>query len=552
MAQGQQQNHAGLKICIGECCFTGGAVKEAAVTDELQGSHQLKSATAVVIPHLGARWDYHAESKVTLNGKLHLAGPCLGAELKPNDTIALSLHDHSWEFNHAVIRNLELFGMEREEAMYWLPQLTQLLRGVTIPGLVLDTQLRPFLYAVPLSGITALRDPKSFLVNDFGVAAGDRDTTFAPLLAKLNIGTTEAAWRPDVPKAYGLVFATNLMQAERRALDRAQFTADQISFALRAGMSHLEDRKGARLLPWNGEQARTEVSLRPWVLIREVKSVKGWIRSVPLIDTRTQTDIGDSLQRIQIFAEHFLDASAVGDVKDQKGYRELTERERRLATGIQRSLRWLGIASRETQASDQFVASWVALEAILDAVEYPGLFSGNRAACRAVLQQKISETELPAAADALLGISIEMLKGRLLQNEWPLRRKLEIFARAIGVRLLPGDGPLISRLGRVRGKVLHTGRDDSEVSEEQLRGLQYLVERLLAAASFGAYRDLEDGLRHQIKLGQVGAEGGAAPMTLDGRDVPYSLTLSNGGVEWECIVEAKIYDSRNSELMFGN
>ncbi len=45
-----------------------------------------------------------------------------------------------------------------------------------------------------------------------------------------------------VPKAYGIVFATGMLQAEQRALDRAQFTADITNLAMSAGVSHFETR----------------------------------------------------------------------------------------------------------------------------------------------------------------------------------------------------------------------------------------------------------------------------------------------------------------------
>lgn len=60
--------------------------------------------------------------------------------------------------------------------------------------------------------------------------------------------------------------------------------------------------------------------------------------------------------------------------------------------------------------------------------------------------------------------------------------------------------------------MLHAGREDSIISNQQFRNLQYLVERLLMAT----YRDLENAAKHKLAFGILESEIGAAPLSLDG------------------------------------
>ncbi len=540
-------------FCFGEDCLPHQDVTRVEIVEQQEGRHLFTTASVKATPSDKVRWDFHAETVLYGKGELVHTGVCVKSTMEEDGAVTFSLHGPFWELGQATINNLEIFGMSNKEIMYWMPQLTGLVRGVTVEGLELDTQLRPFLYAVPLNGLTAREEPRSFFVKDFGVTAGDKDNTFAPLLAKTQTGLKEPVWHQDVPKAWGVVFATDILQAERRALDRAQFTADLISFALRAGVSHFETRHRADLLLWDVKKGRSTVSLHPWILLCEVKSVKGWIRSIPLVETRSTIDLSEGYDRIKLFSEHFLEASWVGDVQDQAGRRELSKRERQLATGTQRSLRWYGIAANEPDINDQFIATWVSLESILDSIEYPGVFAKERAEVRNSIQKKFKDIQFPESKEELLRVTPNLLEGRLLQNDWPLRRKLEIFAKAFGITLRSGDVKLINDLGRLRGKILHAGRDDAEISKEQLRKLQYLVERLLMAASTGGYRDIEDDIRHKLEFSKIGPEGSAVPLALDGRAVSYRFRLfrdKQGQQASEYVVEATVYDETNSDTEF--
>ena len=283
------------------------------------------------------------------------------------------------------------------------------------------------------------------------------------------------------------------------------------------------------------------------------KNTKGWIRTLPLIDQDTKVDLDDVYDRISFFAEHFLEASEAGDFVDQTEQRSLTDRERKLSAGIQRSLRWLGIASSEEGISDQFIATWISLESVLNAIDYPGVFNGARESVGDTVREAIAALRLPRQATQPLMISEEMIAGRVLQNQWPPRTKLELFAKACGVHLRPGDSELVRDLGRLRNEVFHHGRDDPSVSSQQLRRLQYLVERLVSAASVYGYEDIEEQNRYQLQFGEIGPEGGGAALSLDGRDVPYVFRVVKdqaGRLVQEFIIEGKVYNELNSDVSF--
>ena len=344
-----------------------------------------------------------------------------------------------------------------------------------------------------------------------------------------------------------------MLEAERLALARARFTADLIGFALRTGISHFDSRYETEPLEWDAEVGRAIVSLHPFILLSEVKEPKGWIRSVPLVDRHKEIDLGDCYERIAFFAERFVEATQAGDFVDQVKKRQLSKRERKLSVAIQRSLRWQAIAADEDDLCDRFIAVWISLEAILDAVDYPGVFEKGRRPLRDSVKQKIGELSAPEKATDLLTVSKEMLRNRILQDQWPLPRKLEIFAKVFGVELRPDDLKLVRDLSKARGAVFHAGNDNPVLLEGQIQQLVYLVERLVVATSIFGYEDLEDG-RRQLQFGQIGPEGGAAPLFLDGREVPYRFCVwsdRNMRQVWEVNVEGKLYNVNNADLGFG-
>jgi hypothetical protein len=537
------------KICIGTYCFPEETIINATISAHNEERYSFNTADVQISPGPDSRWDYRAEATLDEDGERLMTGICTNAIVTDGGDLSVSLSGPFWKLQHSHSGELEFFGMPPKEIMYWL--MTLLKDRIEIEGLKLDNEPRPFMYAVPLNGITD-HNLKSFFQNDIGVAAAEMDTTFAPLMAKLKMGQTQPVWQPDVPKAYGVVFASDLLQAEQLALDRAQFTADLINFTFKSGASHFETRNGGELLSWNAGKALATVSLHPWILLREIKSLKGWVRCLSPVETRASIELSEGFGRIKSFFEHFKETMLVDDFHDQIGKRELSRTERRILRAVRRCIRWHGIASREPDLRDKFLGFWIALEAILESIEYPEVFAGDRVFVKDYLSDKIDSAPFPKNQPKTLTVDANLLKGRLLQNEWPLKSKLGAFAEAFGIKLQSDDLKLINDLRKIRGRVLHSGRQDSDITVRQVRGLEYLVERLLMASSIGAYRNVEDSVRHKLAFGEVdSAIGGGAPLQLDGVPVAYKFevrTRSDGTQETRITVDGKIYDFDNSDI----
>ena len=454
-----------------------------------------------------------------------------------------------WELEQTTTDVIGFFGMEQNEIRYWFLQLC----GQEIGDLnfVPDNTPRPFMYAVPLKGLKATNTPFSFLQGSTGVASGEYDNVFSPLLAQSEFVNKTPEWSDEVPKAYGVVYATDMLEAEKSALTRASLTADIIGFSLRTGVSHLESRYENEPVEWDAEAARTPVAPHPFIMIVDSKNAKGWIRSTLTPKPHNDVEGHDHSERIRLFAKQFERATETGDLFDQVHHPPTGKREKKLALGIQRSLRWQAIATEEDDARDRFSALWIALESILNAVEFPGVFEKSRSALRNIIRQQIKDLSIPERSDEPLEISKEMLSGRILQGQWPLHKKLKMFEMAFGVALRPDDLELVRKLSVVRARIFHAHNDDPDLSKPQIQKLQYLVERLTVTASTMGYADIEDDEQHQLKIGQLGPEGGAAPLFLTGRKVPYDAIFTQDSVGkqvWEFIIEGKIYNSENAKL----
>ena len=366
------------ELWFGNDYFPTETIKELQFEEHMEGNQIIASASAVVFPSSDIKWDYHSRTVLTGPEGLAHTGICVEAERREDGSIKFSFLGNTWDLERSFIKGINVFGMSNLEIAYWLPLLTGFVSRVEMPGLTLNNELRPFLYTVPLKGLTAKGKVKSFFMRDFGVSSDEDDDVFRPILDESDLAKSEPVWEPEIPKAWGVVFAHDLLEAERLALTRARFTADMISFALRTGISHYITRYGSEALEWDANIGKSAVSLHPWLLILEQQDKKGWIRTIPLTEQNPQIDLEDGYERISFFAERFLEVSEAGDFQEQAGRRILSDRERKMAAGVQRSLRWLGIASNEESLSDQFIATWIALESVLNSIHYPGVFQGAR------------------------------------------------------------------------------------------------------------------------------------------------------------------------------
>ncbi len=506
---------------------------------------EYRSATIAVSPPPPLRWDYHDEAKLYEDSELIFTGTCSAAQDGENGTLQLALSGALSRLEKTKLASIETFGMEPKEIIHWVVRLNAPALGPHIPGLQLNTTLRPFMYAIPLKGLEGLA--KGVLpVGDGGIAARRDDNIFGPILEQAESVKTEDAWGSENPLIFGIVAAHDMIEAERLALERANLMTSIVNLALTTGMSHFETRYECDALQFNADDGLSPVSLYPWVIIREVSELKGWIRKTTDASV-TSEKRPDALEKIALFLSRFFGASQAGDIHEQIGRRAITGREKRLLTGVQRSLHWLNNAVQEDDLRDRFTATWIGLEAILNAIAYPGVFQEERSSVKAAIKSSIRSLILPDSKDPLLKLDRNMISNWALRGHWSPSRKLAIFGRVFGIALQSGDEDLVRRLGRTRASIFHEGEESPHILPEDVTRLRYLVQRLVAGATIGGYEDLEDK-PHTFEIGEIGPEGGAAPLAIDGRDVPYELRMFRDGggqlvAEW--IAEGKIHTEEN-------
>jgi len=516
-----------------------------------RGRQWYRTASAVVARDTvkEERWDYSAEVTMSEDGKGLLRGVCLTGERLPDGSLELKFHDSSRELERKIL-NVGFFGMTDKEKMFWIPQFAGFPEPY-VPDFTPDKQLRPFIYAVPITGLSLEGQKKHVYINDLGLVAGEADTTIYPMIEQLKLHDQIPLWKREVPKAYGVVMALSLLDAEQLALRRASLTVDLINFTLRAGVSHWETRRESDLLEWNCETTVIDVRLSDWILVREVQYAKGWVR-VPVVEAaNVLINLDTVYDRVVTFLGRFKTVSTVGDVASQAGRRQLSETEKKLIDGIQRALHWYRIAIRESDMLDKFLAMWVALEATLDCISYPGVFDGDRKTIKSSLDKSIENAVYPKGGDPQLQISADMMKSRLLAGDWPLSRKLQLFSKSFGISLQSGDTDLVQKFGRLRSQALHRGKHEVDIPVDLVYELKYLIERLIIGGSVCAYRKLDEKQKHILHLLPLGPEGGAAPLHLDGQPVSYEFhakLTETGEQRSEWVINGLVYDEENSEV----
>ena len=526
---------------LGSEIFALDQIKEARISFRIEEFSESRSASVLLTVPCKSRWDYHAEAKLFEEKGVILTGICTEAKRDEEGNLRLTLTGPFWKLNRTYLESFETFGFSNKEDLYWLTRLASPTQNPTIEGLELNTSARPFLYAIPLQGLTEF-DKGLLLVGDTGITSKKNDSIFNQILEGAK-AIEEEPWNRDCPRIFGVVVAEDFFQAERLAFERANLMVGIVNLALTTGMSHFETRYESEPLTFNAENSLKPVSLHPWIIISEVNERKGWIRHTSPAKVEPENTNDNSLKRIEFFLGKFFEASRSGDIHEQLGKKQLSDRELKLYTRTKRALHWLDIASREEDIRNQFAATWTSLESILNSIKYPGVFDGDRFEIKKEIRENIGRVNLPTVTSNLLSISTDMLLNRTLQDQWPLIKKLQIFAEAFGIPIGLSDSELVGKMGRARSNVFHEGENNPDVTVEQVNQLKYLVERLVTGTSVGGYEDLEDH-PHRFQVGEIGPEGGGAPLSIDGKDVPYEFrmfrdTTGQPIVEW--MAEGKIY-----------
>ena len=316
-----------------------------------------------------------------------------------------------------------------------------------------------------------------------------------------------------------------------------------------AGSSHFDTLHDSERLDWDGAVAESTVSTRPWLLLFEEKTLKGWVRSVPLTFTDAKPKLHTVKGRIQTFLKRFHKIAQGGDAAEQIRPDRRSEREARIAKAVQTALHWLAEAARSPEGEYQLMPVWTALEAVLGAIEYPKVFDNSSQHIKDIVLAAIDRIEERPGDAEVPRLSREMLRGRLLNNNWPVRTQVELFAKAFGIRLHKGDKKLVGRLAQARGKVVHTGDQAVEDLSCEISQLKYLVERLIMGASVGGIRAKKGDKKHVIKIkGIEPGTSGAASIYVNGREVSYTLSWTrrgDGSGGMVILADGQIYDTTN-------
>ena len=385
-----------------------------------------------------------------------LTGLCSEAIVQEDGTLRLALAGPLWKLERTYLESFEPFGMTPREISYWMTKLTHPRHGPVVTGLDLDTSPRPFYYAIPLQGLDYL-DNNLILASDTWITYKKNDNVFDFVLEQSESGKEEEAWTNDYARLLGMVIAEDLIQAERLALERANSMMGIFNLALKTGMSHFETRYNSELLQFHADNSLSPIALHPWIIISEVAKPKGWIRHTSQAKLESDKVSDSSLEQVQFFISKFLRTTQLGDIHDQTGKRQFIDREQKLLSRTKRALHWLNIASEEEDIRDKFAATWISLESVLNSVEYPGVFDGERAAVKRAIRKGIKEISLPPDTNILLSITTDMLLNRTLQGQWPPNKKLPIFAESFGITLDKEDMELVRKLSRARNNIFHEG-----------------------------------------------------------------------------------------------
>lgn len=522
-------------------------VKLTVTSDALSSTRQCH----ILIKNLeGFTWDFRSFFELYEDDDLKFRGICASAEIKSPGNLSIEVRGPTWEMQQTEVRELGFFGMPHLEMVHWTGKIAGPSGGINVLGLELNEERRPFAFAVPIDGISMGDSPSSIWLGDAGISVPELDNVFRPILDQMGLSESKAEWGAGKPFVWGILLAQDLFEADKKALQKAKLVEAFVRFAFKSGNSHFESRFDSTQLAWDSRLPRAPVSLHPWILVREVNPAKGWVRRIPSTVSATSAEIENFKDRIEIFAEQLSAILQIGDAVDESGRRNLSNRERKLARGAQRALRWMSAADDELEPTDKLLALWTSFESLLGSIDYPKVFGGARANFRKPLLDLVDELCGSVDESQEISISSQMLRNRILNGQWPTTTKLSMFARSFGISLTEGDETIVSRLARIRGGIVHAGEFDVSITDEDLRALRYMIERLLASASFMAYRDLER--RFRLSWGPIGSELGAAPLYVDGDEVGrrWGMQGSQDPVtkeqQWEIVAAGHVFDSRNS------
>ncbi len=526
-------------------------IQNAVYTEENDGRKRSRHATLTLRPDERKRWSYSHTLEIYTGMKLD-RGRCVRASWLDANTLAIQWNDFSWDLESTMVKRHAMLNMKDLEQAYWLMRLMHTGKNPHVQGYTPDTTQRIFRYAVPLEGLSNEDTGQLVGQSDFGLTSADPKDPINQLIRRLTEGVDDASWSTSVPKVYGAVVANTPIEAEAHALQRARFAADVITFALQSGASHFDTSQSSTPLDWEAIESISPVSTKAWVVLFEEKTQKGWVRPVPLTHTERPARLKATRKRLQIFLECFRRVAKSGDIADQLEAKARSARDDKIARAVQTAVHWLAVAARMPDDEHRLIPVWTALEAVLNAIKYPPIFGGKHEDIKKTILKTIDEIDDNGADAAGTKELKHMLRARLSDNNRPIPRRLEPFAKEFGITLQEGDYDTVKSLVSIRNRMIHKGDTYAEDLRYQIAQLKYLVERLVMAASVCGVHASKGASPHRIRI--VGVEPGttgAAKILIDGKEVSYTLTFrrkSDGTDAMTIVSDGLIYDESNSVI----
>ena len=349
-------------------------VQAAIYTEEEIQTGQSRRAESTLQPDLAKRWSCHYTLEIYRAGRCLDRGRCGDATWLDSNRLRIQWRDFSWDFDHVMLRRCVTLNIKGAEQAYWLVRLMHSGKNPNVLGYRPDSTMRPFRYAVPLTGLSNEDTGRFIGHSDFGITSSDYNNPTNRLIQQLTKDVDKDSWAVDVPKVYGVVVARSPMEAEAHALRGARFAADLLTFALQAGASHFDTVHKTQRLNWSARDSIATVSTRPWLLLVEAATLKSWVRSVPLTFVDKNARLKEAKERVRIFLQNFRRVAEFGDAGSQLQDEPPSAGENRIAKAVQTAVHWLAEASRMSQDGYRLLPIWTALEAVLGAIEYPPVF----------------------------------------------------------------------------------------------------------------------------------------------------------------------------------
>ena len=160
-------------------------VQAAIYTEEETQTEQSRRAESTLQSDLAKRWSYHYTLEIYRAGRCLDRGRCVDATWLDSNRLRIQWRDFSWDFDHLMLRRCVTLNIKGAEQAYWLVRLMHSGKNPNVLGYRPDSTMRPFRYAVPLSGLSNEDTGRLIGHTDFGITSSDHNDPTNKLIQQL-------------------------------------------------------------------------------------------------------------------------------------------------------------------------------------------------------------------------------------------------------------------------------------------------------------------------------------------------------------------------------